>query len=74
VAFQLCPGDEIRPMPPRADRLYGSSITEVRRLIKPKGQEAVSRRIYQTEALTGTSPSYWTTAVHDWAIKHGCVV
>ena len=72
VAYQMCENGVIQPTPKRADRLYDQSNTRVRRAIKPKGQEGPSRRIYQTQALSGSSPSYWDEGIHQWAKEHGC--
>jgi hypothetical protein len=70
--YQLCPGGEIQLTPRRAVQLYGDGISAVRLAIKPKGQEGTSRRVYQSHALTGSSPSFWTNEILSWAKSHGC--
>jgi len=72
VAFQLCPGDQIQSMPSRAGKRYDASVKNLRAVLKPKGQEGAARRKYQRHSLTGSTPSYWTDAIREWAVDHGC--
>lgn len=74
VAYQLCPNGQIQPMPSRARELYFASVDRVRVSLKPPGLEGTrARRVYQNEALTGTSPRYWEGEnMQMWAREHGC--